>query len=162
MGIFKLVLPKMGESVSEATLTKWLKAVGEQIQEEDAVAEIATDKVDSDVPSPVSGVIKEILFAEGAVVQVGDTIAILEIEGTNELETEKIDSDIQHSNINESEAQDKVVLPTEFEIPGVDVIHNIEHTESAVSHEKYTTEGRFYSPLVKSIALEETTIGTLN
>ena len=62
MAIYKLLLPKMGESVSEATLTKWVKQVGDQIEEDDAVVELATDKVDSEVPSPVSGILKERLF----------------------------------------------------------------------------------------------------
>jgi len=74
MAIYKLLLPKMGESVSEATLTKWVKQVGERIEEDDAVVELATDKVDSEVPSPVSGVLKERLFEENQVVQVGDVI----------------------------------------------------------------------------------------
>src|SRR5690606_39442750 len=74
-------LPILGESVSEATLTKWVKQVGESIEEDDAIVEIATDKVDSDVPSPVAGVLKEHLFGENDVVQVGEAIALIEIEG---------------------------------------------------------------------------------
>ena len=69
MAIYKLLLPKMGESVSEATVTKWVKQVGDKIDEDDAVVEIATDKVDSEVPSPVAGVLKERLVEENQVVQ---------------------------------------------------------------------------------------------
>lgn len=152
MGIFKLVLPKMGESVSEATLTKWLKSVGDQIQEDDAVAEIATDKVDSDVPSPVSGVIKEILFAEGSVVQVGEPIAILEIKDAGEIVSSAEKNDTQPLVIDDV-VDDEVLLTTTFDIPGGEIIQPT--AQAAVAPEKYNTEGRFYSPLIKSIALEE-------
>ena len=72
MAKHQLVLPKMGESVSEATVIKWLKNPGDRIEEDEAVLEIATDKVDSDVPSPVSGVLVEKFFNEDQVVQVGE------------------------------------------------------------------------------------------
>ena len=76
---FELKLPKMGESVAEATLTSWLKEVGDTIEEDEAVLEIATDKVDSEVPSEVTGVLVEKLFDVDDVIQVGQTIAIIEI-----------------------------------------------------------------------------------
>src|SRR5690606_6424253 len=81
MGIYKLLLPKMGESVSEATVTKWVKEIGEMIEEDEAIVEIATDKVDSDVPSPVKGKLIKKFFEENQIVQVGEAIALLEIEG---------------------------------------------------------------------------------
>ena len=81
MARFELKLPKMGESVAEATITNWLKKVGENIDMDEAVLEIATDKVDSEVPSEVSGTLVEILFQVDNVVQVGQTIAIIETEG---------------------------------------------------------------------------------
>lgn len=153
MGIFKLVLPKMGESVSEATLTKWLKTVGEHIQEDDAVAEIATDKVDSEVPSPVHGVIKEILFVEGSVVQVGETIAILEIDGVGE----NIDISIHeptYAAANKDNIYSEGRLSTEeLDIPGAEVIQSL--PQVPIPQEKYSSEGRFYSPLVRSIAQQE-------
>ena len=83
MAKFELKLPKMGESVAEATLTSWLKEVGDTIEEDEAVLEIATDKVDSEVPSEVSGVLVEKLFDVDDVIQVGQTIAVIEIEGEN-------------------------------------------------------------------------------
>ena len=83
MARFELKLPKMGESVAEATITNWLKQVGDKIEADDAVLEIATDKVDSEVPSEVSGVLVEQLFAKHDLVQVGQTIAIIETEGGN-------------------------------------------------------------------------------
>src|SRR5690554_7759753 len=81
MAKFELKLPKMGESVAEATLTNWLKEVGDTIEADEAVLEIATDKVDSEVPSEVDGVLVEKLFDVDDVVQVGQTIAIIETEG---------------------------------------------------------------------------------
>lgn len=81
MANIELKLPKMGESVAEATITNWLKEVGDTIEADEAVLEIATDKVDSEVPSEVDGVLKEKLFDVDDVVQVGQTIAIIEAEG---------------------------------------------------------------------------------
>src|SRR6476646_8401591 len=81
MAKFELKLPKMGESVAEATVTNWLKNVGDKIEMDEAVLEIATDKVDSEVPSEVAGTLLEILFQVNDVVQVGQTIAIIETEG---------------------------------------------------------------------------------
>uniref|UniRef100_UPI0026EF6F9A biotin/lipoyl-containing protein n=1 Tax=Mesonia mobilis TaxID=369791 RepID=UPI0026EF6F9A len=81
MAKFELKLPKMGESVAEATITNWLKEVGDTIEEDEAVLEIATDKVDSEVPSEVDGVLVEKFFEPDDVVQVGQTIAIIETEG---------------------------------------------------------------------------------
>ena len=81
MARFELKLPKMGESVAEATITSWLKEVGDSIELDEAILEIATDKVDSEVPSEVEGVLVEILFEKDSVVQVGETIAIIETEG---------------------------------------------------------------------------------
>ncbi|MCK5840171.1 MAG: hypothetical protein KAG99_09990 [Bacteroidales bacterium] len=78
---FELVMPKLGESIIEATITKWLKVVGDSIEEDDVLVEIATDKVDSEIPSPVDGVLKEVLFEEGDTVPVGKVIAVIEMEG---------------------------------------------------------------------------------
>lgn len=148
MGIFKLVLPKMGESVSEATLTKWVKVVGDRIEEDDTVVEVATDKVDSEVPSPVQGVLKEILFEEGQVVQVGDVIALLEIEGS-----------VEDDSIVPAVDAAPVVAPTvetsvsENPIPGTEILERTDSESSSVS--RGASEDRFYSPLVKSIAQQE-------
>src|SRR6056300_690889 len=81
MGKFEVKLPKMGESVAEATITTWLKEVGDSVDLDEAVVEIATDKVDSEVPSEVEGTLLEILFEKDAVVGVGETIAVIETEG---------------------------------------------------------------------------------
>ena len=81
MGKYFLKLPKMGESVMEATLTKWLKDVGESVEMDDIVVEIATDKVDSDVPSEVKGILIEKKFIENDVVQVGEVMAVIQTDG---------------------------------------------------------------------------------
>jgi len=158
MAIFKLLLPKMGESVSEATLTKWVKQIGEQIDEDDAIAEIATDKVDSEIPSPVSGVLKERLFEENQVIQVGQAIAIIEIEGSEE----EVDAEIDQIEIESSEIQvdssdqqiDVSSSEIEHNIPGIQAVE-----ESGVlkpnSNQNINTEVRFYSPLVRNIAQQE-------
>ena len=87
MARFELKLPKMGESVAEATITSWLKEVGDSIELDEAIVEIATDKVDSEVPSEVEGTLAEILFEKDAVVEVGQTIAIIETEGGEDVAT---------------------------------------------------------------------------
>src|ERR1700712_5343648 len=89
MAKYQLLLPKMGESVAEATIIKWNKAVGDHIELDDAVMEIATDKVDSEVPSPVSGKLLEQLCKENDVVQVGSVIAVIET-GEPEEETPEL------------------------------------------------------------------------
>ncbi len=144
----------MGESVSEATLTKWLKAVGDTVQEDEAVVEIATDKVDSDVPSPVDGTIKEIRFEEGQVVQVGEIIALIEVAGENEEESATLDEeDIETSSAAEDDTVSEEEVKEDFVVPGIAELTE-KQIEQAVHPEK-SSEGRFYSPLVKSIAQQE-------
>src|SRR5690606_2360360 len=84
MALYELLLPKMGESVAEATIIKWVKQPGEMIEIDDSVLEIATDKVDSEVPSPVSGKLVQTFFNENDVVQVGAVIATIETDSTEQ------------------------------------------------------------------------------
>ena len=77
MALIELVMPKMGESITEATILRWLKKVGDPVAQDETILEIATDKVDTEVPSPEVGVIAQILFEENAVVEVGKKIAII-------------------------------------------------------------------------------------
>ena len=88
MAKFELKLPKMGESVAEATITSWLKDVGDTIEMDDPVLEIATDKVDSEVPCEVEGVLVERLFNVDDVVQVGQVLAIIETEGEDDFNSD--------------------------------------------------------------------------
>ncbi len=135
---FELKLPKMGESVAEATLTSWLKEVGDTIEEDEAVLEIATDKVDSEVPSEVTGVLVEKLFDVDDVIQVGQTIAIIEIA---------VEGAIPEISILEEENE---VIPTKEIIAAV-AAPVLETVSSVVQ----SSDSRFYSPLVKNIAVAE-------
>jgi 2-oxoglutarate dehydrogenase E2 component (dihydrolipoamide succinyltransferase) len=136
MARFELVMPKMGESIIEATIIRWVKNAGDQIQEEDVIVEIATDKVDSEIPSPVDGKLVEVLYKEGDVVPVGKVIALIEMQG------ESAETDLS------MEAEEKTALPQaagQAENAGAQVV---EEKDAAVAT-------RFYSPLVKSIAQKE-------
>ncbi len=144
MARFELKLPKMGESVAEATITSWLKEVGDTIELDEAVVEIATDKVDSEVPSEVEGTLVEILFEKDAVVGVGETIAIIETEGEGSSE----------DNVQEKVTETKGSVE-------VSDIQEVEKTiEKAVEVKvtpiaKTSDSGKFYSPLVRNIAETE-------
>ncbi len=85
MADFNLVMPKLGESVQEATIIRWLVKPGDMVQEDDVLLEIATDKVDSEIPSPVAGKVLNVLFAENALVPVGEVIAVINTEGMGEV-----------------------------------------------------------------------------
>ncbi|MEK8179725.1 dihydrolipoamide acetyltransferase family protein [Flavobacterium buctense] len=133
MAKFELKLPKMGESVAEATITNWLKNVGEKIDADEAVLEIATDKVDSEVPSEVSGVLAEILFQVNDVVKVGQTIAIIETE----------------SGSVEAPKAETVAAPV------AEVEKTIEVATTIAAPADFKSSDKFFSPLVKNIATAE-------
>jgi len=135
MSRFEVKLPKMGESVAEATITSWLKNVGDPIELDEAIVEIATDKVDSEVPSEVEGTLVEVMFGADSVVAVGDTIAIIETSGTVE------DVDVEKKQLVTEE-----VVETE---------NQIEMVQEPVMISKKSESGKFYSPLVRNIAKEE-------
>lgn len=138
MAQYELVLPKMGESVAEATIIKWVKNVGDSIENDESVLEIATDKVDSEVPSPVSGTLVKTLFNEGDVVKVGAVIAIIETEAGA---SAPVATPVESTTINTSTAA-----------PGIQELNQkTESTQSTVQ----SSSDRFYSPLVKSIASSE-------
>ena len=142
MARFELKLPKMGESVAEATLTNWLKEVGDTIETDEAILEIATDKVDSEVPSEVDGVLLERLFKVDDVIQVGQTIAIIEIDGEGESIADEA-TVVESSAKSEPETVEKVE-----EVEPVTI-------KEEVSIEIVSSGERFYSPLVRNIALAE-------
>lgn len=155
MGIYKLVLPKLGESVSEATITKWVKQIGDSIEEDDSIVEIATDKVDSDVPSPVVGKLTKIFFGENEVAQVGDVLALIEVEGEGDVD----DEDLAQADATPAAAAavepEKATAPdatqdAEPAIPGTELLSR-DVSEATVIH----ATNRFYSPLVKNIAQQE-------
>ncbi len=138
MSDFQLVMPKMGESIAEATIIRWTKNVGDKISADETVLEIATDKVDSEVPSPKGGVLKQILFKEGDVVAVNAVIAIIDMEGSAVSATAAI------------------VAPV-IQAPIKEAVTHIENTVVAASTHASPVMGgnRFYSPLVLNIAREE-------
>ena len=142
MAKFEVVMPKLGESIIEATITKWLKNPGDTVEEDDPIVEIATDKVDSEIPSAVEGKLVKVLFNEGDVVPVGEIIAIIDTEpgeGTGDTEeaTESKPEKPAEAKVNTKET-DTEPQPKE------------EPLQVAVS-----SSDRFYSPLVKNIAKTE-------
>lgn len=133
MATFDLIMPKLGESVQEATITKWFIREGDTVEEDDALLEIATDKVDSEIPSPVAGVITKILFPENELVAVGKVIAHIEMNGVS---------------LGNGKTQD--TFQQENETPAISKLQ-----EDSTEVRKEKGSGRFYSPLVKTIAKKE-------
>lgn len=143
MAKFELKLPKMGESVAEATITNWLKNVGDKIEMDEAVLEIATDKVDSEVPSEVSGVLVEQLFGKDDVVKVGQTIAIIETEGGT--------SSAENSSVTSS----AVEMPTAVAEVTKTINPEVSGAKETVTPADFSGSDKFFSPLVKNIAQQE-------
>ena len=137
---FELVMPKMGESIIEATILRWTKNIGDVVDIDDTLVEIATDKVDTDVPSPVKGKLIDILFNENDVVPVGQTIAIIATE---------------------SDADEKTYIPQDIVTNDSSLNHTelhypvIQTPPSVISPVPTAKSNRFYSPLVKNMALKE-------
>ena len=145
MAQYELLLPKMGESVAEATIIKWAKQPGDLINLDDTILEIATDKVDSEVPSPVAGKLVKQLFGADDVVQVGAVIAIIEIDGGDQ--NTKIDhvEDMRPTTTDD--------ISQTVGIPGVTQL--TEENTANIQPQDFKNSDRFYSPLVKSIATKE-------
>lgn len=134
MPIFEFKMPKMGESITEATIITWLKNVGDFVEAEETILEVATDKVDSDVPSPVSGVITEIRFQKDDVVEVGTVLALIDSDGKTETKNKK--QDVSENNS---------VTPSAVEVQ-----------QPKTDNRKLTTNpNAFISPLIISIAQKE-------
>jgi 2-oxoglutarate dehydrogenase E2 component (dihydrolipoamide succinyltransferase) len=138
MAKVEMVMPKMGESIIEATILKWLKKPGDKIEHEESILEVATDKVDTEVPSLYAGVLQEILFKEGDVVKVGTPIAIIESEAAQQKPSKAV-----------------VSQPTEAAKPIIVTESKAEFVQPVVDSVDYKSAKRFYSPLVKMIAKEE-------
>ncbi len=137
MARFEVKLPKMGESVAEATITSWLKSVGDTIGLDEAIVEIATDKVDSEIPCEVEGTIIELLYDVDAVVKIGETIAIIETS-SNDVEEVKV-----------------AVQPIKIEESVNEIEQQVEQVIQSKTIEKTSISGKFYSPLVRNIATTE-------
>jgi 2-oxoglutarate dehydrogenase E2 component (dihydrolipoamide succinyltransferase) len=140
MAIFELKLPKMGESVAEATITSWLKEVGDTIELDEAVVEIATDKVDSEVPSEVEGKLIEIRFQKDEVVAVGETIALIETDGDSAGSDNSAPKKTEETSNEVKEVEKTIEKATEV---------------VATPIAKNSDSGKFYSPLVRNIAQTE-------
>lgn len=129
-------MPRLGESIIEATITKWLISPGDKISEDDPLAEIATDKVDSEIPSPVEGIVEKLLFQEGDTVDVGKAIALIQT-ATNE------------------KASEESTGPIEKSMDSSEIVPKKENHESENLIISKGESGRFYSPLVRNIAKKE-------
>ncbi|MCG9910943.1 MAG: 2-oxo acid dehydrogenase subunit E2 [Flavobacteriales bacterium] len=140
MAQIEIIMPKMGESVMEATITSWVKKEGDKIELDETIVEIATDKVDSEVPSTTEGILIKRLFNEGDVVKIGEPFAIIETEGASAAAKAPVAAAAQ------PKAEEQPAVPAEV----VQFTQVAEHTEAVQSK-----DGRFYSPLVKSIAQKE-------
>jgi 2-oxoglutarate dehydrogenase E2 component (dihydrolipoamide succinyltransferase) len=152
MAQYELLLPKMGESVAEATIIKWVKQPGERIELDDTILEIATDKVDSEVPSPVAGKLIKQFFKEDEVVQVGDVIAIIETaaeqgstEPVQQAEVPVSTPPAETPSPVQPASPEQELIPAPASIPGLEML----------TADPSQSSGRFYSPLVKNIAAQE-------
>ena len=145
MARVELIMPKMGESIMEATILKWAKKPGDSIQLDETVLEIATDKVDSEIPSPVAGTLVEILYPEEAVVEIGKVIAIIETEAGQVAASPAVA---------EKPAEPAAPAPSIEKIAET-LTEPLTKPAAAQATVAATDDNRFYSPLVKSMAKEE-------
>lgn len=143
MALVEMVMPKMGESVMEGTILQWLKAVGDEIEEDEPVLEVATDKVDTEVPATHAGVLKEVLAQEGDVVQVGQVIAIISTDGDAPAATPAAQPEAAPAN----------VAAVEQTIAQAQTVASA--NGNSVERLNTPAAGRFYSPLVLNIAKTE-------
>lgn len=137
MAQIEIRLPKMGESVTEATITNWLKNIGDSVEMDEPLVEVATDKVDNELPSEAAGILVKCFFEKDQVAQVGDVIAIISTDGDS----------TAAASIEEK------ITPSVVEVPTTEV--EINATIEAVVSNNYDKSDKFYSPLVKSIAEKE-------
>lgn len=138
MATFDIVMPKLGESIQEATITKWFKKAGDTIEEEDVLLEIATDKVDSEIPSPVDGIITKVLFDEGDVVPVGEIIAVVDLSGDA--------SAVESGEATPEKKEEKKEVPASGDK---------QLSSESEAKADFSASDRFYSPLVRNIAKAE-------
>ncbi len=140
MAKFDIVMPKLGESIIEATITRWVKNIGDQLEEDDSIVEIATDKVDSEIPSPVEGKLVELLYNEGDVVAVGEIIARVEMDG--------VDSGESENDAEKPEQPENIAISDNN-------IEEVVEDKPVDTPDDFSKSKKFYSPLVKSMAAAE-------
>ena len=137
MARYELIFPSLGESVTEAVVTNWLKKVGDPVEAEESIVEVSTDKVDTEVPTDVSGILAEIKFQVNDVVKVGEVIAVIETQ--EEISTSGEALDVVQQSVASLEKN----------------IANIQQSTLAQPQIDFSKTERFYSPLVKNIAKKE-------
>jgi len=152
MSKFEIVMPKLGESIQEGTITKWFVKEGDTIEEDDMLFEVATDKVDSEIPSPVDGVISKIFHETDSLVPVGEVVAIVEMEGEDD-DDDTDDNTDQQSGKDEDAESDKTEDKSDDE--SKKDTSDSEKTSGESVDKSREKSNRFYSPLVKTIAKEE-------
>jgi len=143
MALVELIMPKMGESIMEATILTWLKKPGDKIEQDESVLEVATDKVDTEVPSTHGGILKEILAKQGEVVQIGKPIAIISTEGDEEVAAVP------------PTVEKKTTVVEQKLSPKRETAVTLSNGSASGVVTDYKSASRFYSPLVKNIAREE-------
>jgi 2-oxoglutarate dehydrogenase E2 component (dihydrolipoamide succinyltransferase) len=156
MADFNLIMPKMGESIMEATILRWLKKPGDMVALDETILEIATDKVDSEIPSPVAGRLEKILFNENAVVPVGQTIAVIatEAKSSTQAGNGKPEPPVKESPVTPPPVSQPKVEAT----PPPPITPTVPYVPAKVVTQTSTVtsgSGRFYSPLVRNIATSE-------
>ncbi len=149
MSQVEIRLPKMGESVTEATITNWIKNVGDTIEVDEPLVEVATDKVDNELPSEVAGTVTKILFDVDEVAQVGDVIALISTDG-EEGEADNTQAEATSTSNGKQQESSKAV-----EAVAATVNNAVESTSGATELDKTGPSGKFYSPLVRNIAQKE-------
>ena len=142
MALFEIIMPKLGESIIEATITKWLVKEGDAIAEDDPIVEIATDKVDSEIPSPIDGKIAKLHFNEGDTVPVGAIIALVNMDGDEDTATPEVKSETK---------------PASRPLVDTPAKNEVEAKQEMIAQEglDFSDSQKFYSPLVKNIAKQE-------
>lgn len=159
MALAELIMPKMGESIMEATILKWLKQPGDTVELDEPVLEIATDKVDSEVPSPFAGVLKEIRFAEGDTVEIGKVIAVIASEaeaGATEVSEPQAPVEQVVPEVEAAIIEEKVIAPSSNPVPAhMEPVLAAAANGNGSQHTSAPASGRFYSPLVLNIARQE-------
>ena len=143
MAKIEILLPAMGEGIIEATITKWLVNIGDEIEEDQSIVEVATDKVDSEIPAPEAGIIEKLLFNEDDIPKVGDTIAILSTNNTDQVDEVE----------NEPKPNIETIVENKSTIDSASNKTQNENLSEQISSK--TPKGKFLSPLVKSIAEKE-------
>lgn len=139
MALVEMVMPKMGESIMEGTILSWLKQEGDEIEADESVLEVATDKVDTEVPTTHGGILKEILVKEGNVVSVGTPIAKIETQ----------------AEINAPNPAVEAAAPVDAKVKEVSSLHSVSSNGSGLVAPQKPACGHFYSPLVMNIAHRE-------